>query len=910
MPERLPIIDEIQTNKHPEDIRATSAILDSADKQKEEKQARQTTKSLGENIAREGRQIFYDDKPNSKIFNPENLIAWQQATEFLEKQAERARQTGNVKELLKVKRKLSEWLNKAADNPNVNLQQIEHAQVLKEQTTANLAIAVYEQSKNPENKLPAELLTGQPVEAREVSQQESNFMQKLTGPAKKLFAAMSFVTIFALAGCEKSEVQEKEIFKKPKYTSEEVLDIKLAIKSDPGEFLYKAKDFKDVQGLNLAQEISQAAKSSPKAFLFNAKFFKDVQGLNLAQEISQAAKSDSWTFFYEAKYFKDVQGLNLAQEISQVAKSDSWAFLQKAKYFKDVQGLNLAQEISQAGKSDPGEFLFNAKDFKDVQGLNLAQEISQAAKSAPRAFLCSAEDFKDVIPENGWSILTEKIFASYPEEGIRDYKNLLDEINEPQLKSTKILQRIANPRTAILLEKMVNNGLSEEEAVKIINDQNKFLKTLIEIKSKPDHLGKVSVDNNLKDISLKKIQQINNLHERPDSERFASVNNLTAAELYTLMTYGEEEIYTSSFNGMFSRLLGKMNQENLDGKKLLEQVGQNRFRTFIKECAGFNRLNEFLDTMDGKSVQRLLADIITNLDTAEDKLAQATAVADIFSMITDPKMLGVLQKQIKLEYERISNQPGAKQEDKIIYSILSGMFGDKAVVNEAWLKEMAEKFKLENLSELKSSDLFNRDKTNIQQYFFYDDKDGQASFNSFLSQYQNQSDWRIIKKDHFVLVTSNQNGKKMEIYANYPGSQDEGPEAIEKILKERNIETIVVVHRGHSYHASETIKRIPAIAKIVSLGSCGGYNNVEQVLKKAPKAHILSTKGTGTMLVNDPLLKNLNLEILSGKNIIWPEFWGKIEKKLGNNNDFKNYVPPHKNLGVMFLKTYHQELQK
>ena len=43
---------------------------------------------------------------------------------------------------------------------------------------------------------------------------------------------------------------------------------------------------------------------------------------------------------------------------------------------------------------------------------------------------------------------------------------------------------------------------------------------------------------------------------------------------------------------------------------------------------------------------------------------------------------------------------------------------------------------------------------------------------------------------------------------------------------------------------------------------------------------------------------------------IWPEFWGKIEKKLGNNNDFKNYVPPHKNLGVMFLKTYHQELQK
>ncbi|PIX92673.1 hypothetical protein COZ26_00480 [Candidatus Kuenenbacteria bacterium CG_4_10_14_3_um_filter_39_14] len=243
MPERLPIIDEIQTNKHPEDIRATSAILDSADKQKEEKQARQTTKSLGENIAREGRQIFYDDKPNSKIFNPENLIAWQQATEFLEKQAERARQTGNVKELLKVKRKLSEWLNKAADNPNVNLQQIEHAQVLKEQTTANLAIAVYEQSKNPENELPAELLTGQPVEAREVSQQESNFMQKLTGPAKKLFAAMSFVTIFALAGCERKVNYEDQLKTFHKY--EELWN-----QSQGGEKILDEKDKKMIDIYN------------------------------------------------------------------------------------------------------------------------------------------------------------------------------------------------------------------------------------------------------------------------------------------------------------------------------------------------------------------------------------------------------------------------------------------------------------------------------------------------------------------------------------------------------------------------------------------------------------------------------------------------------------------------------------
>lgn len=572
---------------------------------------------------------------------------------------------------------------------------------------------------------------------------------------------------------------------------------------------------------------------------------------------------------------------------------------------KDKHTIEEVEDI----KNSPRTFLYNAKDFKDISELNLAQEISQAAKNAPREFLANAKDFKDILTKNEWLILVERSFESYP-EAIYQRKSLLDEIDNPQLASTKTLKNIKNPQTAILLNNMVKHGLTEDEAEKIINNKREFLKTLISIKNESDHLGKVSVEKRLKYICLNEIRQINDMHERPDTVRFASVENLTAAELYTLMVYGEEEIYTSSFNGLFTRLIQKMNKDNLDGKSLLKQVGQNKFRTFIKECAGFNRLNEFLETMSREDAEQLLSNIIANLDIADDKLAEAITVADIFSMIRDQKMLAVLQKQIKLEYERIIARPDALKEDKIIYGILAGMFGDKAVVNKEWLKEMSKKFKLENLAELKTSDLFNRDNTNIQQYFFYDDKDGRASFASFLKQYQDQSDWQIIKKDHFVLITSNQGGRKMEIYANYPGSQDEGPEAIDKILKERNIEPIVVVHRGHSYHARETIERIPNTAKIVFLGSCGGYNNIEKVLKKAPKAHILSTKGTGTMLVNDPLLKYLNSEILSGKDIIWSEFWSEIEKKLGNNKDFPNYVSPHKNLGVMFLKTYHQELQK
>ncbi len=679
----------------------------------------------------------------------------------------------------------------------------------------------------------------------------------------------------------------------------------------PEQLLRNAKDLKDIQGLNLAAEILEAAETEPKTFFENAKDLKDIQGLNLSKEIITIAKNYPGVFLENAKDLKDIQGLNLAAEILEAAEKEPDYFLYYAKNFKDIQGLNLGKKIAEIGKINPKLLLLHARDYKDIQGLNLAAEVLEAAEKKPYIFLGYIKYFKDIFPENNdLSFLIEKIFKDNPDL-INEYKLVLDSIQNPQLMSTKVLKKISDTETAILLNHMVKHGLSESDAKKIIeNENNKFLQTLIEIKSESDHLGKGSIDDALKNICLQKVQKINELHEQPDAARFASVNKLTPTELYTLMVYGEEEVYTSSFNGLFSLLLNKIKKDNLSGKKLLEQVAQNKFRTFIKECSSFNRLNEFLDTMDKESAEQLLSSMVSNIDTAEDKLAQATIVADIFSTIQNEDILKVLQKQIKLEYERVNTSPEAKKEDKIIYGILSSMFAEKAVTNETWFKEMADKFKLENLTTLKSSDLFNTNNTNVQQYFFYDDEDGHASFKHFLSQYQNQPDWHVTKKYHFVLITQEKNGKSMEIYANYPTSEIGGPEAIDEILKEKKIETITVVHRGHSYHAQQTIDRIPPTAKIVSLGSCGGYSNLEQVLKKAPKAHVLSTKGTGTMFVNDPLLKNLNIEILSGKNIEWPTFWENMQKKLGNNSNFQDYISPHKNLGVKFLKTYFQELQK
>src|SRR3989339_24346 len=684
------------------------------------------------------------------------------------------------------------------------------------------------------------------------------------------------------------------------------------IKYEAGLFLNNVRYLKDIPELNLAKKTHEFAELDRHNFFKNAEYFTDIPGFNLAVEISLTArKGNPDEFFKRAVSFKDIPGLNLLEEILVAKKFYPEVFFKNAKYLKDVPGLNLAQEMSKLAENEPFIFLEYAKYFKNIIGLDLKFKITQASELDPLAFINFFQDLKDVFSESELSLLTEKIFRDNPKllNSEKSRQFILD-IKKPQLASTEIIKKISNVHTLILLNHMIKHGLSESAAEEIMRDDNKFLQTLVEIKSEPDHIGKNDVELALKNHSLQEIQEINDLHDQSNSVRFASVNSATPSELYTIMVYGEEEVFTSSFNGLFDILIKKMHKNNFNGKKLLEQVGQNKFRIFIKQCSSFNRLNEFLDTMDKESAEQLLSNIVSNIDTAKDRLAQATIVADIFRNIQNEDILKVLQKQIKLEYERVANSPESQKEDKILYGILSGMFAEKAVVNEAWIKEMADKFKLENLNTLKSSDLFNADNTNVQQYFFYDDKDGHASFKHFLDQYQNQPDWHITQKEHFVLIKQEKNGKILEIYANYPKFQTEGPEEIDVLLKEKNIQTITVVHRGHSYHAQQTIDRIPPTAKIVSLGSCGGYSNIEQVLKRAPKAHILSTKGTGTMLVNDPLLKTLNMEILSGKNIEWPTFWEKMQKKVGNNDNFKNYVPPHKNLGAMFLKTYFQELEK
>ena len=161
----------------------------------------------------------------------------------------------------------------------------------------------------------------------------------------------------------------------------------------------------------------------------------------------------------------------------------------------------------------------------------------------------------------------------------------------------------------------------------------------------------------------------------------------------------------------------------------------------------------------------------------------------------------------------------------------------------------------------------------------------------------------------------------MIIFANRPLDNDANLDDSAQIhlnnyLDYNNIHPSVIVHRGHSYWLPRTIKRMAGNAKIVMLGSCGGFKNLNDIIRANPDAHIISTKEIGAGDINRPILNYLNQSFESGSKLVWKNMWASLTKLFTEDpinairESWDDYIPPYKNLGAIFLKGYNNLLQE
>jgi len=483
-------------------------------------------------------------------------------------------------------------------------------------------------------------------------------------------------------------------------------------------------------------------------------------------------------------------------------------------------------------------------------------------------------------------------------------------VNRSQDTLVKTIVRMANetkkPLKALpFLNDLHSGKLSFKEVDDIVSEQSSYFKQLVKSKIGKPSIGLKMLDRELRVEALKYVRINNELHDASSAVRFKNQGPLSAADLYYLMVTCSDEIYTSSFTGTFSNMMGKMKPQA--GHVFLDSLNKDKFRTFIRMCAGYNVLDQFLGTMKDDDQRNLMASFVHNIDqNKETDLADAVDVADALSSIKDSATLEFLRKEITKDYERTY-----KSNDKrgmTIYFILHTLAG--AVLNpEDTTVDLAKILKVPPITNVTYESLADDSGTVYQQHFFYGDDDGKASFNSFLGNFPSSAWTRKDSKEWITLTSKTKDKKKIIIYANKPLEEPKDETAQENLyvyLIENNIKPSVIVHRGHSYHLPGTLKYVTPDHKIVILGSCGGYHNLSNILTASEDAHIVSSKQTGTMFVNDPLLKILNDKFTKGESVNWIKVWSTLATKVPreHKDKFDDYVPPHKNMGALFLKSF------
>ncbi len=616
--------------------------------------------------------------------------------------------------------------------------------------------------------------------------------------------------------------------------------------------------------------------------------------LNQLTENVKKFSTDNYSHKVDPLYFKDLME-NYKGLIGAIQRQAVDSFVHANLTLAMMQNLPMAEE-SRAAKVELYTYL--SKRYPDIMIGELDKMYNDQLADTI---------IKYVAPVYPNLIMNYATSTSYK-------KDLVRRSGDPFVKAiVRIARESSSPLKALVFLGDVYKGKKTVADVdRITASEREYYKNLVELRVNKEPIAIETYNLELVRIAKNYTRNINDLHDAKDDVRFRSINDFNARELYYLGIFTQDEIYTSSFLGVFKRMMAKLGTETSDA--FLAGVDNDKFRTFIRMCANYNTLDTFLGKMDESHKTRLIADFVAGLEKGQgDNLEDAVDVADSYGSINDPKLLEFLRTKVIDNYERSKKENSKK--GIAIYGLLANLFNSKnreGGENESWSDQASASFHLPSISKVPFKYLETDGDTVIQRVFVYGDEDGKTAYASYMSGFKGNPNWRLQETKYWVKLTALK-GHPMMIFINLPLTEpqdDDAQKALSAYLEDNSIRPAIIVHRGHSYHVPTTFDALTKDTRVLVLGSCGGYHNLKTVLDKAPDAHIISSKQTGSRSVNEPILRKMNEYLLEGKDLDWVAMW----KDLGTQFDkdpaskvlFDDYVPPHKNLGAIFLKAYKQ----
>ncbi|MFL9481355.1 hypothetical protein ACI6Q2_01175 [Chitinophagaceae bacterium LWZ2-11] len=518
-----------------------------------------------------------------------------------------------------------------------------------------------------------------------------------------------------------------------------------------------------------------------------------------------------------------------------------------------------------------------------------------------------------------------KIEAYRNQEGIYNYAaapnalgRRIQAVNDPLVKQISILSYLKNGRMYFpFIDKLYKKQLTMDSIAPIIENDEAYYKLLVQ--TEIEYAGRANMGdtamamNALTDKLRGKavevyINEINALHDSPsDAIRFKKIEKLTPQELYYLCVLGEVEIYTSSYLGVYKRIFERMNVPRSDS--LLASLNQDHYKKFIKMAAAYNTLDDFLKKMNTNEADKLMRNFVNGLDKTST-LEEAVDVADSYASISDTAMRKLILQQVQTNLDDVRKRNNKRGET--IYKLLNTVFLSMDTTNKI---DISATLGIPPIYMMPNGLLKDTTGRIIVQQFFYGDKDGNNIFNAFVGNFSS-GEWKITNKPEWIELKSVK-GVPVTIYANKPLDTEKDLDAkaqsdLGDYLDSMGLEPTVVIHRGHSYYLSSTIKQLAPSAKLILLGSCGGYQSLNSVLTICPRAQIISSKQVGTGVINQGMINIIIEKLRSGQDLNWPVLWKGFGKSFTGayKEKFDDYVPPHKNLGAIFIMAYNENIEK
>ena len=382
--------------------------------------------------------------------------------------------------------------------------------------------------------------------------------------------------------------------------------------------------------------------------------------------------------------------------------------------------------------------------------------------------------------------------------------------------TVQLLYKIAQEKSGRMIlpffPLLLNNELKYEKLKAIISNETRYFSMLVNariaLEKKEFVNGEFFIHELDRMISRKSeevfIKQVNARHEYNDSARFSIVNPLSSDDIYYLIVSGENTLYTSSFLGLYNRMINKATGKR--GDSILLRVGFYDFRKFLKMAAAFNKINDFLATMPDSTAFLLIKKFARGLEKADD-IADAVDVADAYSSIVDSTLKLQVRNEVSTSLKELRDAGNIKGER--IYSLLNVLVDSSNNLRN----EMDSTYHLPSIFNVAYPDVADISGKVVEQVFFYGDKDSKESYNNFMAGFRDKAAWKITEKENWVEIRS-LIGKSIWIFANRPLSTPTQSEqyikaqhALKAHLDSLKISPAVLVHRGHSYFLKQTINQ-------------------------------------------------------------------------------------------------------